>query len=133
MYLMVYRVERAAESRQAAGGSVSPRIGVSAPRYEHESRLLLDLGVPPAAVRQAVGEAARLGVPVEAALLAARAVGEDDLYRAFAAWLDAPFVGGGAELDPGLHYGAAAGAGVAPLAAGGPPGARWLVAPRGRA
>ena len=132
---MVYRVERIAESESRAPArpaSASRRADV-ARRYEREARILSDIGVSPVLVARAAAQARWLGVPVDAALLASRALDEETLYRALARRLGVPFVTHGVLLDPALDYAAASSFGVAPVVSGAPPGVRWLVAPRGRA
>ena len=133
---MVYSVERIAESgglHERARPARTRRSNGSSLRYEHEARILSEIGVPPALVARATADARWLGVSVDAALLASRALDEEALYRALALRLGVPFVTQGAVLDAGLDYSAASAFGVAPVVAGAPPGVRWLAAPRGRA
>ena len=68
----------------------------------------------------------------DAALLAQRAVGEDEFYRALARHLGTAFVTHGAQVAPGIDIAAASAAGMAPLTRW-PGGPRWIIAPRGRA
>ena len=135
---MVYSVSRVAESVSARTAPVEAQPRRASRRRSEASRLaaeagaLIEIGVPESLVQRAVDEARRLGVSVDAALLASRALDEDALYRALAERLGAPFVQRDVLVDPSTDYAAAAAAGVAPLRAGAA-GRRWLVAPRGRA
>lgn len=131
---MVYRVERVAESssgrrKVAPGGRSDP---ARLRRYAREAQVLVELGIPARTVAEAAIEAYRLGVPVDSALLASRAIDEEGLYRALARRLGAPFVSE-ALLRADMDYAAASAAGVAPLADDTLGGVRWLAAPRGRA
>lgn len=96
-----------------------------------EARALAEIGIPPAWIAQAAAEARWTGAPLDATLLAARRLGEDDFYRAVARRIGAPFITQPLALDDRIDYGAAAAAGMAALAK---PvrGVRWLAAPRGR-
>ena len=130
---MVYRVDRVAESAApAAKPSAGARDEATDRRYAAERQILAEIGVPASLLARATSEARRLGVSVDAALLASRVVSEDQFYRAVARRLGAPFVTQGARLDARVDYGTAAAIGVAPVEAGAG-GRRWLVAPRGRA
>lgn len=137
---MVYRVEgeaaNAADGRQGdaaayAGGAELARAAVWNSRAAVAPELAFLHSAPPAALKRAGAEACWLGVTADRALLAGRAMDEDDFYRALAGRLGAPFVATGARLNDDFDYAAAARAGVAPLARGG--ARRWLVAPRGKA
>ena len=89
-------------------------------------------GLSPLTLDRASQQARHLGVSDDAALLAQRAVGEDDFYRALARHLGTAFVSRGARIAPGVDIAAASGGGAAPLQRW--PGApRWILAPRGRA
>lgn len=94
--------------------------------------MLAELGLPSRLVAQAEAEARRLGVTMDAAILAARLVDEESLYRALARRLGLPFAAD-ATLSPVDDYEAAAAAGLAQVAPGSAGSIRWLAAPRGRA
>ena len=84
---------------------------------------------PSAALWAAAEEAQRTGLDADALLLASRAIGEHDFYRALALHLNVPFVERGLAVRSGIDYVAACRAGIAPLS--GANASRWLCAPRG--
>lgn len=129
---MSYRAEPFAGSDSSRLHAPTLEASSRRGRFERERRLLSDLGLPVGLVTFAASEARRLGVTMDAALLAGRFVDEESLYRALARRLGLPFAAD-AVLAPVEDYAAAATVGLAQLAPGAEGGARWLAAPRGRA
>ncbi len=124
--------ERASHDRRRTARPAARRNAEPPTTSDGTVSFLAAQGIDPGTLERASRQARRLGVSDDAALLAQRAIGEDDFYRALARHLGMAFMSRDARIAPGTDIAAASAGGAARLSRW--PGApRWILAPRGRA